>query len=495
MTRSVQARGSVLDSVRRLLDEASELYRSDREVAASLEELRGRLDEPLRVALVGSVKAGKSTLLNALLGEHLAPTDARECTKVVTWYRHGATPSVQAHHSVDGVVHLPLLRQDSRFELDLGHLDAKSVDQLDVAWPAAALTELTLIDTPGTASISTALSERTQEFVVPGGGVSGADAIVYLLRSLHSSDVDFLRLLNDRTTGGISMGAIAVLSRADELGAGRLNAMMVVGKAVDKLREDPTLEGACETVVPIAGLLALAGETLRQSEFATLVALEALPPSTLKSLLVSADRFITLAGEDLPSPRVRADLMSRFGLFGVRIAVAMIRGGARDAPALSHELVQHSGLDELRRVIDVHFRRRHPQLKAHALMSALQQLVRENPRPGSQAIQTATEEHLADIHPFNEMKLLGRVRSARFGLGKEDLSELDCLLGGHGTSPRDRLNVHSVNLSDNQLRERALALFWKWHDLGENPLTEPDTADACRLAARSCEGILAELDN
>ena len=177
------------------------------------------------------------------------------------------------------------------------------------------------------------------------------------------------------------MGAIAVLSRADELGAGRLNAMATVAKAVDQLREDPTLESACETIVPVAGLLALAGETLRQSEFASLAALEALPPEELRPILVSADRFISADGSNFPSPQVRAELMNRLGLFGVRLAIAMIRGGARDAPTLAQELVQHSGLEDLRRVIDVHFRRRHPQLKAHALVVALQQLVVAHPRP------------------------------------------------------------------------------------------------------------------
>ena len=56
-----------------------------------LDDIVARLHEPLRVAIAGKVKAGKSTLLNALVGDELAPTDEGECTRIVTWYRHGIT--------------------------------------------------------------------------------------------------------------------------------------------------------------------------------------------------------------------------------------------------------------------------------------------------------------------------------------------------------------------------------------------------------------------
>ena len=65
--------------------------------AAAVDAVRRRLDDPLRVAIAGRVKAGKSTLLNALVGERLAPTDAGECTRIVTWYRKGASYGVNAH--------------------------------------------------------------------------------------------------------------------------------------------------------------------------------------------------------------------------------------------------------------------------------------------------------------------------------------------------------------------------------------------------------------
>ena len=57
---------------------------SELQAFRALDEL---FDEPARIAVAGMVNAGKSTLLNALVGERVAPTDAGECTRIPTWYR------------------------------------------------------------------------------------------------------------------------------------------------------------------------------------------------------------------------------------------------------------------------------------------------------------------------------------------------------------------------------------------------------------------------
>ena len=92
--RVTQPRLALIARVRGLLEEAERVYR-DHPEQAHLAEARRRLDEPLRVALAGRVKAGKSTLLNALVGERLAPTDEGECTRIVTWYQEGVTYQVE----------------------------------------------------------------------------------------------------------------------------------------------------------------------------------------------------------------------------------------------------------------------------------------------------------------------------------------------------------------------------------------------------------------
>ena len=80
----------------KLLTDVLELGRNlAAEVPSASDEITkicDRADEPLRVAIAGKVKAGKSTLLNALVGDELAPTDAGECTKPVS-YTHLTLPT------------------------------------------------------------------------------------------------------------------------------------------------------------------------------------------------------------------------------------------------------------------------------------------------------------------------------------------------------------------------------------------------------------------
>jgi tRNA U34 5-carboxymethylaminomethyl modifying GTPase MnmE/TrmE len=68
--------GDVLADVRLLCERAAQLAQAAPTTAARIAAVRDRLDGPLRIAIAGRVKAGKSTLLNAMVGERLAATDA-----------------------------------------------------------------------------------------------------------------------------------------------------------------------------------------------------------------------------------------------------------------------------------------------------------------------------------------------------------------------------------------------------------------------------------
>ncbi|MBM9462533.1 dynamin family protein [Aeromicrobium sp. YIM 150415] len=483
-----------LDSARAVVAAARRLYAFDPTAIAELDELDRRLDGPLRIALVGSVKAGKSTLLNGLLGERIAPTDARECTRIVTRYHYGATPSVRGLLTDGTPALLPAQRQPGRLELALQGLSPDEFERLDVSWPAPGIQGVTFIDTPGTISVTEDVSSQTDRFLLPEHGATGADAVVYLLRSLHDSDVRYLQTLHDRTRhGNAAIGAIAVLSRADELGAGRLTAMVSVNEAVERLRDHPALHGVCETIVPVAGLLGTGAMTLRQSDFSVFRSLATRHPDETRQLMISAERFLATPDDELPSERVRADLVDRFGMYGIRLALAAVRGGVDDAGELAEELLRRSGLEELRRVIDVHFVQRQSELKAHSIVLAVHRFVRSRPVPGSDEIVVMADEHMAGAHTFAETRLLGRIAARRLHLSADLADELERLVGGHGGSPECRLGVDGEELSAQELIDLAIHHLQRWRELTVNPLVDHETYRAAKTAERSCETIIVTL--
>jgi hypothetical protein len=486
--------GALATEVRELLAATLALYRDGDPAEAMLRSYERRLDEPLRVAVAGMVKAGKSTLLNAILGEEIAPTDAGECTTVVTWYRYGATPRVTLH-PLDGAPRpLPVRRADGRLLLTLDGVPPEQVGRLEIEWPVPSLRRLTLVDTPGIASLSRDVSARTTDFLTPQDAPAEADAVVYLLRHLHASDINFLESFRDtEASRSGTVNAIAVLSRADEIGSGRIDAMISAGVVADRYREDPTLRPLALGVVPVAGLVAQSARTLRQWEFAALSALAELDRPVRERMLISADRFAAASAPvDVPPERRRL-LLDRFGIFGIRLGVALVRGGTTNPTALAHAMVRRSGLDQLLALLDAQFQARADHLKARSVLVAVEQLLRERPRPGSDGVAAALERVRAGAHELTELALLAQARTT--GLPLQDAgaaADAELLVGGRGAGVRERLGL-TAEASDAEVRAEATARLRRWRTLAESPLTDRAAGQVCRVVVRSVEGVLAEV--
>ena len=305
---------SFIDRVDNLLGRAEALT-AGHHAARHLAMARERLNDPLRIAIAGRVKAGKSTLLNALIGERLAPTDASECTQVVTWYRKGSHYEAKTFLTDGTTRRLRFEREQSRLEIHLDDMHPDDLDRIEVEWPSRRLDDLVLIDTPGLESTRVAAGDRTLRFFGMDQDTPGqADAVVYLLRHMHRSDADFLESFLDRSMAQPSpFNAVAVLSRADELGAGRLDAMTSAQTIAKRYAEDRRVRVLCSGIVPVAGLLAETGVTLREDEVAALRVVAACDQEELQSILLSADRFRDPALTELPSG-IRYRLLERFGI-------------------------------------------------------------------------------------------------------------------------------------------------------------------------------------
>jgi hypothetical protein len=482
------------DDVRTALQHGVAVYRHRPASLRWLQHHLDRLDEPLRLALAGKVKAGKSTLLNALVGEAIAATDAGECTRVVTWYVDGHAPSVTLHPRHGGPARqLQIKRVDGALDIDLDGNRVEQVDRLMVTWPSAGLRTTTLIDTPGIASMSPDAADRANRFLTPDDAPTAADAVLYLMRHLHAGDVRFLESFHDRGVARAApVNTIAVLSRADEIGAGRIDALMSARRIAARYRADDTLRGLCQTVVAVAGLLAFTARTLRQDEYTALAAIAALSQDELDLLLLSADRFTHPDETAGPPLEVRRALLDRFGVFGLRLSVSLLRTGCRDAATLADQLVARSGLVELREVLATQFSERRDVLKARSALIALERVLTVDPQPGAAPLAAEVERILAATHDFAELRLLSDLRWRVVKLPREQAEEAERLLGGQGSAAAQRLGM-DVGTEPPDLREAALAALRTWRRRAESPMVGRAQADAARTVVRSCEGVLAGL--
>ncbi|MES9541463.1 GTPase [Actinomadura sp. NPDC000600] len=110
--------------------------------------------EPLRVAVIGDVSTGKSTLVNALLAAKVAKTRRMETTARVTWYR----------------------RSDAAAPPDLGPVHRTAT--LDRAFTA----HYTLVDTPGMNTPSQWALATTEMLAADSPTAGAAAALIFLMR-------------------------------------------------------------------------------------------------------------------------------------------------------------------------------------------------------------------------------------------------------------------------------------------------------------------------
>jgi hypothetical protein len=457
----------------------------------ALRQIATRLSEPLRVAIAGRVKAGKSTLLNALVGQELAATDAGECTRVVTWYRDGPTYRITLYPARGLPRQVPFGRLGGALDVDLGGTPVEDVDRLVVDWPSPALRSMTLIDTPGLGSATEAVSARTEIALAPEReGAGTADAVIYLMRHVHGDDVRFLEAFHDDPAERRPVNTIGILSKADEVGHARLNALGSAARIAERYARDQRVRGLCQTVVPVAGLLASTAASLKEAEFRSVRTLAAAPDEEIERLLTSADRFATAetAVEVLPAERV--ELLDRFGLFGIRLAIHLTRDGvATSAGSLATELLARSGLDQLRSLLTSRFAGRADVLKARSALQAAESVLREYPdRSGGQLLHE-WERIVAGAHEFAEIQLIDSIRLGTVLFTSDEAQVAERLLGASGVDTTTRLGL-PPGAGRDAVRQALGDQLLRWQRRAEHPASPRDVRDAARVLVRTCEGIL-----
>jgi len=172
--------------------------------AGQLAALQAKLDEGrLNLAVLGQVKRGKSTLLNALIGEEILPSSVIPLTALPTFIRYGERLHLTVRYGDS--------RPDAEFDDDpagtvtrqlaavvtenANPRNNKGIREVEIAHPAAILREAVFIDTPGIGSTFAHNTEATLNFLPQ------CDAALFVISAdppMTEGELSFLKEVRSR---------------------------------------------------------------------------------------------------------------------------------------------------------------------------------------------------------------------------------------------------------------------------------------------------------
>ena len=133
--------------------------------------------EPFSLMVIGDFKRGKSTIINAILGQNVAPTNVAPETFTINCISYGEVPSTEA--VLKNGKRVSLMKNDlCRDRLsELLDFFPGELDYIAVRSDAPILKEIRIVDTPGLSDLDE-LDSQVKEFLFK------ADAIIYVASAL-----------------------------------------------------------------------------------------------------------------------------------------------------------------------------------------------------------------------------------------------------------------------------------------------------------------------
>ncbi|WP_156754635.1 dynamin family protein [Actinokineospora pegani] len=417
--------------------------------AAGFREVLRRLSAPLQVAVAGRIKSGKSTLVNALIGRRVAPTDVGECTRLVTRFQYGTVDRVELIF-FDGTKQVLPFDAGGMIPNDLD-VDFDKVSHLEAYLTNAVLRDLTVIDTPGLGSLDAASVKRTEQLLgaarpaeddsdpaadelddTSRNAVAGAEAVLYVVtQGVRADDQQALAAFTAATASREAgpVNAIAVLNKADTITPESVTGSDGdVWKAATLLaqKQAATLKPRVADVLPVIGLIAESAESggFTSADADALKQLAALDDGTWEMMVISADIFTTWECDVATGTRVK--LLEKLDLYGIRTAVDALRADPDlTAGALRRKLLDASGLAGVRSRLDAVFRARADGIKAAAALASVTALAHASGDAGErQRVHDAIEVLLAkpEAHQLRLLEALTLVTSGAVSM-PDDLAE------------------------------------------------------------------------
>ena len=197
--------------INKLQTAKSELQQQGRfsQYAEGLDAIITHTSEPLMLMVMGSFSTGKSSFINALVGEEIAAVEAKPTTAVVTKLCYGAQDKLLLHFR-DGSVKPATPKEFNRMTAvnDEAQLNAihEKLDYVERQMPIDILKEISIIDSPGLNDVAEKHSEATERFV------NKADTVLWMFSTVQLGTREEMAAMDKLTP---RLKPIAVVNKMD----------------------------------------------------------------------------------------------------------------------------------------------------------------------------------------------------------------------------------------------------------------------------------------
>jgi GTP-binding protein EngB required for normal cell division len=166
------------------------------------------LDRPLLVTVMGEFNSGKSTFVNALLGEEVAPMGITPTTATINILRYGRERAGRVVYR-DGQSRTVGWDKVPALLRGLDPVEVSRIRVVEVLYPLEVLQRVNVVDTPGLNSILPEHEAVAREFIAQ------ADAVIWLFTVDQAGKASELEALTSIRSAGKQI--LGVLNKIDRL--------------------------------------------------------------------------------------------------------------------------------------------------------------------------------------------------------------------------------------------------------------------------------------